>query len=247
MVLEHELGRSPFGLAERALGDGSARDGDPQVLEHVERRVEGAVPRGRAVSNMAVPAAVLELGADHRLAERAKPRVAAEEVRTEPEPEPEVAEIDALEHELPVDVLAGRHEAVEQPLKGRLGGRMILGEAESDEQQQRPRRGGPATLGPLAVGALVCEELGRPARLGGAPALGLPDLDRLVEQVAHDLPANRRVTLEKPLDDRVGARRRRFSPHASTGRLPGIVVHDFEIVADRLLGLRSSKAASAHL
>ena len=68
-----------------------------------------------------------------------------------------MAEVDPLEHERTVDLLSGRHEAIEQTLERSTRGRMALGEPARDEQQQRPRRGRPTSLRPLAVGALVTE------------------------------------------------------------------------------------------
>jgi len=199
-VLEHELERARLGVAERSLRHDSSSACDPQVLEHVERRVKRAVVRARVVAHPAVPAAVVELRRQHGLGQRRKPRVAVQEVRAESEPETEVAEIDPLEHERAVDVGTGRHEAIEQSLERRPRRRMILGYAARDEQEKRPRRGGPPSLRPTAVRALVCKKVGDPARFDHACPLGRPGLGGLVEQVAHRLPADDGVTREEPLD-----------------------------------------------
>jgi hypothetical protein len=49
------------------------------------------------------------------------------------------------------------------------------------------------------------EELRRPPRLRRTPPLTLPLRRRCVEEVGHNLPADRRVSLEQPLDDGVVA------------------------------------------
>ena len=54
---------------------------------------------------------------------------------------------------------------------------------------------------PQPVGGLEREHLGAPA-LGGDPcAFGGNDIGRLVGQVAHDLPADRGIGVEQPVDD----------------------------------------------
>lgn len=83
--------------------------------------------RAWVVAHVAVPAAVVELRREHRLRQRREPRIAVQEVRAEPEPEAEVAEIDALEQERAADVGSGRHESTEQALDRRSCGRMIFG------------------------------------------------------------------------------------------------------------------------
>jgi hypothetical protein len=60
---------------------------------------------------VAVPPAVLELRTQHRRTKRRKPRILAQEVRAEPEPEAEMTEIHALEQERAVDARFGRHES----------------------------------------------------------------------------------------------------------------------------------------
>jgi hypothetical protein len=53
-----------------------------------------------------------------RPAQWLEPRIAVAEVRTEPEPESEVAEIDPLEQEGAVDLFAEGHEPAEEALDG---------------------------------------------------------------------------------------------------------------------------------
>jgi hypothetical protein len=98
---EHELGGPSLRLAERLLGDRCTCGCDKQGFEHIEGRVEEAVACGRVVADVAIRAAVVELGLEHRPAQWLEPRIAVEEVRTEPEPESEVAEIDPLERGRP--------------------------------------------------------------------------------------------------------------------------------------------------
>jgi hypothetical protein len=155
------------------------------------------------VAHVAVPAAVVELRRQHRLRKRRKSRIAVQEVRAEPEPEAEVAEIDPLEQEGAVDGGTGGHESTQQTLERRPRGRVIFGQAARHEQEERPRRGRPPSLGPFAVPSLVGEKAGDPARLNGSRSLGLPGVDGFVEQIAHRLPAYDRVSGEEPLDDRV--------------------------------------------
>ena len=95
---EHELGRARLGVAEGRSGHRPLVDRDADVLEHVERRVKRAVRPVRVVPHVAVPAAVGELRAENRLGEREEPRIVRiEEVRGEPQPEAQVAQVDALE------------------------------------------------------------------------------------------------------------------------------------------------------
>jgi hypothetical protein len=115
---EHEPGGPSLRLAERLLGDRCTCGCDTQGFEHIEGRVEGAVACGRVVADVAIPAALVELGLEHRPAQRLEPRIAVAEVRTEPEPESEVAEIDPLEQEGAVDLFAEGHEPAEEALDG---------------------------------------------------------------------------------------------------------------------------------
>lgn len=95
--------------------------------------------RLRPIADAAVPATVLELRSQYGLAEGSEPRIVFQKVDAEAEPEPEVAEIDASEHERPIDGLAVRHEATEQPFD-RLTPRWVaFGESAFNEQEQRPR------------------------------------------------------------------------------------------------------------
>ena len=112
-----------------------------------------------------------------------------------------MAEIDALEQGGAVDFLFRRDEPVDERAELGLGGRVAFGDAERDQQEQRPGRGRPAAGRPLAVRTPAGEQLGDPAVLERAPPLLLPHRGWLVEQVAHDLPADRRVALEQPVDD----------------------------------------------
>jgi len=107
-----------------------------------------------------------------------------------------VAETDALEQEGAFAHFAARHEPAEQTVCVGCGLGVILGQAAGDEQQQAPRRVRPAALRPVALRQPVFEHRGDPALVTHAPALGLPDLGRLLEQVAHRLPADHRVALQ---------------------------------------------------
>ena len=50
---------------------------------------------------------------------------------------------------------------------------------------------------------MAAKELGHPARFYGPAPLGLPDLGRLVEKVAHHLPADNRIAGQEPVHNRV--------------------------------------------
>ena len=118
-----------------------------------------------------------------------------------------MAQVEPTEEDRAVDLPPGRHEAREETFDRGPNGRVILREPERDEQQQRPRRRGPTALRPLAVGALMGEQLRRPARLDYPPARSrFPGVGRLAEQVAHHLPAHGRVAVEEPLDHGLVAR-----------------------------------------
>jgi hypothetical protein len=206
---EHELGRTRFRILERSALQHALVDRDADVLEHVERRVKRTVLPMRMVSHVAVPAAVVELGAEDCFCERREAWIVVEEVRSEPEPECEVTQVDALEEVGAVDLLAGWDEAVEEADQSRSRRRVPFRDAERDEEQESPRGRRPASGGPLSVSAPAREQLGSPPFLERALPLPLPRLPRLVEQVAHDLPANRGVALEQPVDDAGVLRHRR--------------------------------------
>ena len=104
------------------------------------------------------PAAVIALRAQDGRAERRKPRILRQEVRTQSEPEAEMAQVDPLHHVGTVDVLPGRHESTEQTLERYARSRVLFGDPICNEQEQRPRRGRPTPLRPLAVGSLVSQE-----------------------------------------------------------------------------------------
>ena len=148
---------------EPGLRDDSSHRRDPQVLEHVEGRVERAMNAVRVIPHVAVPAAVVELRTEHRLAQQRKPRIVVNEVRAEPEPEAEMTEVDALQQKR-LDARARGHEPAEQSLDRRAPRRMAFGNPERDEQQQRPGGGRPTSRRPLAVGALMREQARRPSR-----------------------------------------------------------------------------------
>src|SRR6185369_12415897 len=76
-------------------------------------------------------------------------------------------------------------------------------ETQAAQEQQREQVGAPVRRGdavtPLAVGPLLVEELGAPAFRRDPRALGSHSLGRLVAEVPHDLPADRRIGIEQPL------------------------------------------------
>ena len=111
-----------------------------------------------------------------------------------------MAEIDALEQDGAVHLLVRRDELVDEPFEGGSSRGVAFRYAAGDEQKQRPGRGRPATGRPLAFRAPAGEQLRDPALLERALPLLLPDRGRLVEQVTHHLPADRRVALEQPAD-----------------------------------------------
>ena len=81
-------------------------------------------------------------------------------------------------------------------------------EAEVAQQQQRvhvrpPERRGDA-VAPLAVGPLLIEQPRAPSFRRDARPLGRDDLRGRLGEIAHDLPADRRVGVEEPVDDGVG-------------------------------------------
>ena len=203
---EHELARVGFSVADYRCLDNPSRGGDPKVLEHVERRMERAMTRVRVVALGAVPAAVITLRAQDGGAKRRKPRILGQEVRTQSEPEAEMAEVDPLQQVRTVDVLPRRDESIEQTLERYARGWVVFGDPIGDEQEQRPCRGRPTPLRPLAVESLMCQKLCHAAGLERPGSLSLPRLRWLVEQVAHDLPADCGVARKKPLDHGLVAR-----------------------------------------
>ena len=77
--------------------------------------------------------------------------------------------------------------------------------AQIPQQRQGVGGGHPAVLlvvAPVAVGRLKAEELGAPTLRGDARPLGGDGLVGLIGEVAHDLPADRRIRIEQPLHDR---------------------------------------------
>ena len=76
---------------------------------------------------------------------------------------------------------------------------------EVPQEQQREQVGPPARPGdvvaPVAVRPLLAEELRAPSFEGHARPRGGHDLGRLVEEVPHHLPADRRIRIEQPRRD----------------------------------------------
>ena len=60
-------------------------------------------------------------------------------------------------------------------------------------------------VAPMAVGRLEAEQPGAPTLRGDARPLGSDDLVGLIGEVAHDLPADRRIRIEQPLHDSCSA------------------------------------------
>src|SRR5262249_29992549 len=201
-VVEHELESARLRLGEDGPGDDAAVPCDAESLEHVERRVERAVAY-RLDARAAVPTAVSERRRQHGLRERAEPLVVGNEVRADPEPETEVAKVHALEQASGIDLDRLRHEPVELLLCVRSAGWVVLRQAARHEEEKRPYRVGPTPFRPAAVGALSTDHVCHPAVLDGAAPFFLPYASGLVEEIAHDLPANDGVSLEQPLDDRI--------------------------------------------
>jgi hypothetical protein len=183
-VGEHELERAGFGVLERLLRHHAPASRDADVLEHVEGRVEGAVAGVGPAPHVAVPAAVVELGAQHGLGQPGEARVSVHEVGAEPEPEAEVAEVDPFQEEGAVHGLAGGHEPAQQAVGVRAGVGVILREPARHQEQEAPGDVGPASLRPVALRAPMLEHLSDPAGVGHSSPLRLPHLGWLVEQVA---------------------------------------------------------------
>ena len=78
---------------------------------------------------------------------------------------------------------------------------------------------------PVTVGRLTREQLGAPPLLGHARPLGRNSLAGLMGEVAHDLPADRRIPIEQPIHNR------RLARHAS---LPLIRPGPHSVTAIRL-------------
>ena len=113
--------------------------------------MERAVARLRVVARPAVPAAVVELSAQDRLAERRKARIPVQEVRAQAQPEAEMAEVDSLQQERLVDLRSGRHESIEETLHRRLADGWPSGSPHATssrrvqvEAVQRPRGHSPS-------------------------------------------------------------------------------------------------------
>ena len=124
----------------------------------------------------------------------------------ESKPEAEMAEVDALEQECPVDSLSGGMNRSKRRSSG-AGGWMASGNAEGDEQQQRPGRGRPAAGRPLAVASLAGEQLGDPARSRASAARS--SLPRLAGSSSRSRMTCQRTAespCEKPVDHGLVAR-----------------------------------------
>ena len=183
-----------------------------QPLDHVDRRVERR-PR-RAVGPLAVPAAVRLPLAEQALDDR--PDVDAEVGAVG-----DGAAVDALlDLALPVGlpalvpaaVRADKLDGAPRLLRARV-------EAELPKLRQREAGGGPGlpfllpralvetgrrerAARPLAVPILAGEERRAPSVGLDPRPLGPPVRLRRIEQVAHDLPADRRIGVEEPVDHR---------------------------------------------
>src|SRR5207249_8207981 len=219
--LDHLAGRPPaeesaleevFLPAEPGPGPrGTARAGLfvlDQGLEHADRGVERR-PR-RAVGGLAVPAAVGQLLAEQPVDDApdvlaevgAARRHLAVDARLDLAREEGIAVAFLRAASLPRHAVAD--EARRAPC---LGARGI--ETHFAQQRQDVHRGVPPAVPgratPPAVGRLQGEQP-RASALGGDPrALGRDLLRGRIGQVPHHLPADRRVLVEQPGDDRHGS------------------------------------------
>ena len=188
-----------------------------QALEDVDRRPERR--HRRAVLDLAVPAAVRELLAEEPLDQR---RHVHAEVGAGRDDVAVDARLDlALEEPLrrpgrvPPGAIAPRDVVADETDRSpRLLARRV--EPEPSQELQHVERVGPVlrerVARPQAVRRLEGQQPRAPAVRGDARPLGCDDVRRLVGQVAHDLPADRGISVEQPVDD--GHRRRLRSPPA---------------------------------
>src|SRR3954454_9788430 len=71
---------------------------------------------------------------------------------------------------------------------------------EHERIHVRPPERGAATIAPLAVGTLLIEQPRAPALRRDARPFRSHSASRSTRQIAHHLPANRRVALQEPAD-----------------------------------------------
>ena len=197
---------SPRRRATATLADPPiARSCSSRPSSDVDGRLHGR--HRRAVLHFAVPAAVRELLTEEALDQGCHVD----------------AEVGARRHDVAVDarldlaleeggVGPGRLEVAVTP--GHLlayqpdgPSRLLAGgvEAEPPQELEDVERVGPVlrpgSLGPPAIGRLEGEQRCAPS-LGRDPrSLDSDDIRRLPRQVAHDLPADRGVGIEQPIDD----------------------------------------------
>jgi hypothetical protein len=188
-----------------------------QRLQDVDRRTE----RGdrRAVLDLAVPAAIRKLLAEEPLDERrhvdAEVRAARHDVAVD-------ARLDlALEEAVIVPGGLNRRTALpDDAVPDEPDGPVCLVapgiEPEQAQHLERVKGVGvierPRPAAPPAVGRLEGQQASTPALVGDAGALRGDGLGRLVGQVAQHLPADRRVGIEQPVDDRHGLAVLRIGP-----------------------------------
>src|SRR5262249_25407916 len=195
VALQQVLVRAVAGACDRGARAGGSLVCE-EAFEHADRRVERGA-HGAALG-LAVPAAVGELLTGEPLEETMA----------------RLAEVAAERDGRAVD--AGLHLAVEEgrvpvprpprhPLadaldrRARGGARGVDAELPQELQGVQRRLPRPRTLAPATVRELAPEELRSPA-LGGDPrALGGDALRGLAGEVAHHLPADRRIRVEQPL------------------------------------------------
>jgi hypothetical protein len=193
--------------AEAGLGHRGAASGGQlqfeQGFQHADRGVERRARR--AVGGLAVPAAVGQLLAEQALDDALHI----------------LAEVSAARRDLSVDAgldLAGE-EGVAVIVRRTLPGHAVTGEThraarlvargiETHVPQQRQDVHGrvpaavPRRAAPVTVQSLLRKQLAAPALRRDLGALGGDLVRRRTDQVSHHLPADRRVGIEEPLNNR---------------------------------------------
>ena len=181
-----------------------------QTFEHADRRVERRAHR--TALRFAIPAAVGELFAQQPIDE---PIAALAEVCAERNDAAVDARLDlALEEGRVAEPRSPRDAAAHEIDRvSRRRARRVDAEIAQEHQRVhvRPPERRRDAIAPLTVGALFLEQSRSPTLHCDARPLGANDLSRRVGEIAHDLPANRRIAVEEPVDDgRSGVNRGSF-------------------------------------
>src|SRR5258707_310155 len=171
-----------------------------QSFQHTDRRVERGSLTARGV---AVPAAVAQLLLKQTVGETI---ACLAEIRADPKHPPVDAGLDLAFEERRVAELLPTGAAVAHVVDGRSHPIARRVDTEISQQLERVLGGDPGAryerrAAPMAVRSLKVQQPSPPTLGGHTRSLTRNGRVRLGDQVAHDLPPNRRIRIEQPLDD----------------------------------------------